>query len=221
MKPVIEIRNLHVEYRAGRKKPVAAIEDISIKVKKGEIFGITGANGAGKTTLLRVLATLILPAGGEVYIDGRHIVRDSEEVKLLIGFHSGEERSLYWRLSGRQNLAFFAALYNLSSCQTKKRIEELFEMLQIKEPDKMVYACSSGMKQKLLIARTLLHDPIVLLLDEPTKSLDAKTAHELRKFLKDECAQKAGKTIVWVTHNLKEAEDVCDRTAVMDKGRIV
>ncbi|MCK4244212.1 MAG: ABC transporter ATP-binding protein [Candidatus Omnitrophica bacterium] len=197
-----------------------ALDDVNFIVKEGEIFGILGPNGAGKTTLLKILATLILPTKGEAWLAGYHIIKEAEKVKLCLGFHSGEERSLYWRLSGRENLSFFATLYNLTSQRSRIRIKEILELLELKEPDKKVYLYSTGMRQRLSLARALIPDPPILLLDEPTKSLDPKSAYELRKFLKEELVKKRGKSILWVTHNLREAEEVCDRLAIMEKGKI-
>ena len=204
--------------RNSNEKITVAVENVNIEINEGEIFGILGLNGAGKTTFLKILSTLILPTKGNAYINGYNIIKESEKVKFSIGFHSGEERGLYWRLTGRENLYFFATFYNIGLKELKNRIEKLSEVLQLNGLDKNVYLYSSGMKQKLSIIRTLLHNPDVLLLDEPTKSLDFETAYEIRKFLK-ELSKNDGKTILLVTHNLKEAEELCDRVTIMEKGK--
>ena len=197
-----------------------ALDEVNLSVKEGEIFGVLGPNGAGKTTLLKILATLILPTQGEAYLAGYHLIKEPEKVKLSIGFYSGEERSLYWRLTGRENLSFFACLYNLSSDKSRIRIREILELLDLREPDKKVYLYSTGMRQRLSLARALIPEPPILLLDEPTKSLDPKSAHNIRKFIKEELVKQRGKTVLLVTHNLKEAEEICDRLTVMEKGKI-
>jgi len=200
-----------------RKREVIAFKDVSIKVKEGEIFGILGPNGAGKTTLIKVLCTLILPTSGKAFVDGHDIVKEEKEVKTSIGLVTGEERSFYWRLTGRQNLKFFAHLYNLSPSEAQRRIDEVLEFVGLKEKaDDKFYSYSAGMKQRLAIARALLNDPKILFMDEPTKSLDPIAAQNLRDFI-EKIVREQGKTVFLSTHNLTEAEQLCDRIAFINK----
>jgi ABC-2 type transport system ATP-binding protein len=220
MKFAIETVNL-TKYFFSRKRlkrrVVKAVEDINLKVKKGELFALLGPNGAGKTTLLKLLSTLILPTKGTAYLNGYNL-QEEEKVKESIGLVTGEERSFYWRLSGRENLYFFASLYNLK--RARKRVEELVTLLEIEEIDRRVQEYSTGMKQRLALARSLLNDPPVLLMDEPTKSLDPLAAQNLRKLIKGRLSAKEGKAVLFTTHRLEEAESFSDRIGIMDKGQL-
>jgi ABC-2 type transport system ATP-binding protein len=201
---------------------VTALNDVSLSIPPGEIFGLLGPNGAGKTTLIKILATLILPDSGEASICGHDLVRQPQHVRNVIGFVNSNERSFYWRLTGRQNLSFFASLWNLSDPEKTRRIEQLFDLVGLSEKaDTRFVKYSSGQQQRLSLARALLPDPEILLMDEPTRSLDPVAASGLQKFAKTELAGKRGKTILWCTHNLKEAEDVCDTLAIIHKGTVM
>ncbi|MFH1339582.1 MAG: ABC transporter ATP-binding protein, partial [Candidatus Omnitrophota bacterium] len=177
---------LRLDFR--HRQPVRALENLSFSLNKGEIIGVLGPNGAGKTTLLKIISTLILPDKGTVTVSGFQVGRNDNEIKSLIGLVAPGERSFYWRLSGRQNLEFFAAMYGLNKKEAKKKVEELFSVLKIdyKEQDRRFDSYSSGMKQKFALIRSLLNDPDVLLFDEPTKSLDYAAALEFRNFIKNE-----------------------------------
>lgn len=203
-----------------KKDRIIALQDVSFEVGQGEIFCLIGPNGAGKTTLLKILSSLVLPSSGEALVAGYDVVKDSIAVRNNIGLVSGEERSFYWRISGRQNLEFFASFYNVPKDQTQKRIQELIDLLDIHEPDRVVAKYSSGMKQRLALARALLHDPPVLLMDEPTKSLDPGSVKKFQKTIRDYLCQQQEKTILWATHNLHEAEKICDRVGVICDGRL-
>jgi len=228
----IETYNLSKEFTNSRKLPyfllspskkpktAPTVNNINLQIKNGELFGILGPNGAGKTTLIKMLCCLILPTGGTAKVVGYDILKDEEKVKASIGLISGDERSFYWRLTGRQNLQFFAALYNLTSNQAGTKIKELLEFFEIEEPDKRFQEYSTGIKQKLAIAKSLLNSPKVLFMDEPTKSLDPEAAQRLRVFIKDKIAKQQNITVFFATHNLEEAEYLADRLAVMDKGKI-
>jgi ABC-2 type transport system ATP-binding protein len=210
-----------LKHMFGKRDAIVALEDITFAMKKGEMFGLIGPNGAGKTTLLKILATLILPSKGRVLVDGHEVAAESIAVRKCIGLVSGEERSFYWRISGRKNLEFFATFYNLTKKLARDRIDNLIELLDMSAPDRMVGKYSSGMKQRLALARGLLHDPPVLLMDEPTKSLDPGSAEKIRKIVKEHLCLKEKKTIIWATHNLREAETVCDRIGLINHGRLV
>ncbi|MFB0534597.1 MAG: ABC transporter ATP-binding protein [Anaerolineae bacterium] len=198
---------------------ITAVDRVSLEVKRGELFGLLGPNGAGKTTLVKVLCTLILPNSGTATVNGYEL-SDEEKVKASIGLVGGEERSFYWRLSGRKNLEFFATLHGFSSLRITERIEKLAKLLDMEEfIDRRFDQYSSGMKQRLGIARGLLNEPQILFLDEPTKSLDPTSATRLRETIHD-LAHREGYTVMLVTHQLHEAEELCDRIAIMHKGRI-
>jgi ABC-2 type transport system ATP-binding protein len=203
-----------------RKKITLAVDSVNLQVKRGELFGLLGPNGAGKTTLIKILCCLILPARGTAKIAGYDILKEEEKVKASIGLVSGDERSFYWRLTGRQNLQFFASLYNLSRSYSKSRIEELLDLVGIKEPGKRFQEYSAGIKQRFAIAKSLLHNPEVLFMDEPTKSLDPGTAQKLLEFVKEKLVRQENKTIFFASHNLAEAEYFADRLAIMEKGKI-
>jgi ABC-2 type transport system ATP-binding protein len=204
------------------KPPVEAVHDVSFDVHEGEIFGLIGPNGAGKTTLTKMIATLIQPTEGQVTVKGYDSVRDDEDVRRNVGLAGAEERSFYWRLTGEQNLLFFARLHGLSSAKAKKRIGELVELLELEDMARRRFAeLSTGNKQRLSVARALLADPPVLLLDEPTRSLDPIAATRTRATIKS-LTQNAAKpvTVFLTSHNLAEVEELCDRVAIISRGQI-
>lgn len=203
------------------KKAVTALDDVSFSLAKGKILGILGPNGAGKTTLLKVLSTLILPEKGSAIINGYSLGRDDEKIKYSIGLALTEERSFYWRLSGRQNLEFFASLYGLSPKMARARIHELLGLFGIGYADKRFDSYSSGMKMHFALLRCLIHNPEIILLDEPAKSLDYRYAFTLRNFLKERLVKAQGKTIIFTTHNMNEALELADIFIVLDKGKLL
>jgi ABC-2 type transport system ATP-binding protein len=204
-----------------QKREITALGGVNIRVKRGEVFGLLGPNGAGKTTLIKTLCTLLLPNEGTAMVNGYDIVKEEREVKRSIGYVVNDERSFYWRLTGRQNLEFFAILNNLTPNWANRRIEEVLRLVGLEaNGDKRVKDYSTGMKQKLAIARGMLSDPEVLFLDEPTRSLDPVIARNLREFIRRNIAEGQGKTVFLSTHNLGEAEDLCDRLAIIDRGKI-
>lgn len=204
-----------------RPKIITVIKDINIKIKKGEIFGLLGPNGVGKTTLIKLLCTLILPTEGTAFINGYNIVKDDRKVRENISLVTGEERSFYWRLTGKQNLEFFAALHNIPSQEARQKINELFEIVGLKEKaDVILKNYSTGMRQKMAVIRALLNNSQVIFMDEATKSLDPLASQNLREFIQEKLIKEEGKTIVFATHRLEEAERLCDRIAIMNQGRI-
>lgn len=219
MRFAIETHNLTKVFRRGWNPGTVAVEGVNLHVQVGSILTILGPNGAGKTTLLRILAGLVLPSGGDAKICGLDTVQEDGRVRSLVGLSLGDDRSLYARLSGRQNLDFFAALHGMSRPEATQRIDELGNILEI-PLDQSVQASSSGIRQRILIARALLHDPPVLFLDEPTKSLDPASAQGLRGFIRETLAGYLSKTVVIATHNLAEAELLGDEIAIMKQGRI-
>lgn len=222
----IEIQNLKRVYRAqigvvNRKiKEVVAVEDISFDVQAGELFGLLGPNGAGKTTTVKMLATLLIPTGGTARVAGFDVVKQANEVRQRIGFIFGGERGLYWRLSGEDNLRYFASLYGVDPAVSKKRIPYLLEMVGLQgRGNERVGGYSRGMKQRLHVARTLLHDPDILFLDEPTIGLDPVGAREFRQVILNLQSQK--KTILLTTHYMFEADALSDRIAIINKGKVI
>lgn len=205
-----------------RRQSISALKGISFEVKKEELFGILGPNGAGKTSLIKILCTLILPDSGTALINGYDIYRHEKKIKKYIGYITSEERSFFWRLTGNQNLHFFGTLYNLSSEETKKRINYLVDLLDLKkEIDMPFMGYSSGIKQRLSIARGLLRNPELLLMDEPTRSLDPLAKLRLQQFIKENLVGEQKKTVFLATHDLLEAEYLCDRLAILSQGKIV
>ncbi len=222
----IEVTHLKRVYRATigvikrSIKEVIAVEDISFSVAAGELFGLLGPNGAGKTTTVKMLTTLLIPTAGSASVAGLDVVKQANEVRKRIGFIFGGERGLYWRLSGNDNLRYFASLYGVDPEVSKKRIPFLLEMVGLQgRGNERVEGYSRGMKQRLHVARTLLHNPDILFLDEPTIGLDPVGAREFRQVILN--LQAEDKTILLTTHYMFEADLLCDRIAVIDKGRVV
>ncbi len=201
-------------------KEIVAVDDVSFGIQEGELFGLLGPNGAGKTTTVKMLTTLLIPTSGSASVKGFDVVAQAEEVRKRIGFIFGGERGLYWRLSGVDNLRYFASLYSIDLDVTKKRIPYLLEMVGLNgRGAEKVQGYSRGMKQRLHVARTLLHDPAVLFLDEPTLGLDPVGAREFRQVILDLQSEK--KTILLTTHYMFEADALCDRIAVINHGCII
>ena len=203
-----------------RSKEVEAVRAVSFTIEPGELFGLLGPNGAGKTTTIKMLITLLIPTAGSARVLGLDVVKDAREVRKRIGYVFGGERGVYERLSGYDNLRYFAELYGVPPKLQKPRIEELLELVGLKGREhERAEGYSRGMKQRLHVARGLLHDPEVLFLDEPTIGLDPVGARELRSTIASLTA--AGKTILLTTHYMFEADALCDRIAVISKGKIV
>ena len=201
-------------------KEIVAVGDVSFDIQEGELFGLLGPNGAGKTTTVKMLTTLLIPTAGFASVKGFDVVTEAEEVRKRIGFIFGGERGLYWRLSGIDNLRYFASLYSIDPDVTKKRIPYQLEMVGLQgRGDEKVQGYSRGMKQRLHVARTLLHDPDVLFLDEPTLGLDPVGAREFRQVILNLQSEK--KTILLTTHYMFEADALCDRIGVINHGSIV
>lgn len=223
MGTMIEIKNLTKSFKRrnqkGRwkKERFFAVDHISLNIKKGEILGFIGLNGAGKTTALKMLAGLILPDEGNATIDGYDIVKDASILKTKIGFAGEFDRSFYWRLTGRQNLRFFAHLKNIHKAEA--RINELLDIFNLTESaNETSMRYSTGMKHKLVLAIGLLANPDILFLDEPLTGIDPATAVMIKKLMKEKFKNK---TIIWASHNLHEIEEMCDRIALIHKGKIV
>lgn len=199
-----------------------ALRGISLDVAEGEAVALLGANGAGKTTLLRVLATLLLPTRGRAQVAGFDAVGNSAAVRRRIGYHAGRDLGFYSRLTGRQNLRFFGRLNHLSDATIEERTRALGERFQLGEAlDRQTRSLSSGTIQRLSLLRALLHQPKVLLLDEPTRSLDAIAAVEFRRFLKTEVLAAHGTSMLFASHSLPEIELLADRVAILQEGTLI
>lgn len=206
-----------------KKKEVVAVDHISLKIKRGEFFGLLGPNGAGKTTYTKMLVTLLIPDEGEAWIDGFSILKEPVEVRKRVGWMMGETggRALYWRLSGYDNLMFFARLQNVPKDVAKRRINAMIKFLGLeKDIHKLVMNYSTGMRVKLMLIRALIHNPDILILDEPTLGLDVESARNVRMLLR-ELVDRAKKTILFTSHNMQEVEMLCDRMAVINRGKII
>ena len=216
---MIEITGVTKQFQ-NKKQYVTALKQVSLKVQEGEVLGLLGENGAGKTTLLRTIATLIEPSSGSVEVGGFHTVKQSEEVKKRIGVLFGSETGLYERLTARENLEYFGSLYGLGKHETKVRIEKLAKMFGMRDYlDRKVGGFSKGMRQKVAIARTLLHDPDIVLFDEPTTGLDITSSNTFRQLVHQ--LKREGKTIIFSSHIVEEVTMLCDRVAMIHKGELV
>ena len=223
---VVEVEQLARTYRTStgivrrRAVEVEAVRGVSFEIGKGELFGLLGPNGAGKTTTIKMLITLLLPSSGTARVLGLDVARDAREVRKRIGYVFGGDRGLYERLSGLDNLRYFAELYGVDPRRQRHRIAELLDLVGLagREREK-VEGYSRGMRQRLHIARGLLHDPEVLFLDEPTIGVDPVGARELRATIASLTA--TGKTVLLTTHYMFEADALCDRIAVIAHGQIV
>lgn len=215
------IETIGLTKRYGGSSGGDAVHGVNLSLPGGELFGLFGPNGAGKTTLIRMLSTLLAPTSGEARVNGFDIAREPAAVRASIGLVFANEHSFYGRLSGRQNLNFFAALQNLSPRQTRRRVDELLDVFALQpHANTMFQSYSTGMRQKLNVARALLHNPSVLFLDEPTKGMDVQTADTVRAMLKDDIVGRQGKTVFLTTHDLYEMEHLCDRIGVIADGQI-
>lgn len=205
-----------------RRGQVEVLRGVSLQIERGEFFGLLGPNGAGKTTLFKILATLVLPDSGEIEVGGHDVCSAPGAVRGLLTPVIADERSLYWRLSAVQNLNLFAALYGVGPQERERTAGRLLEAVGLSHAgSRMVGTFSSGMKQRLLIARALLSRPAVLLLDEPTRSLDPVSARDFRQFLREEIVGRQGCTVLLATHDADEAFELCDRLAVLDRGVVI
>jgi ABC-2 type transport system ATP-binding protein len=230
---VIEARNITKRFpttagykdlllRPFKREKITAVSDINFVIRSGDIFFLLGPNGAGKTTLLKILCGLIIPTEGVAFINRFNSVAESQKIRKEIGYVINEERSFYWRLTGRQNLKFFATLNNMSNSEIGKRIDDVLELTNLKDDaDKAFKNYSSGMKQRLAIARALLTDPGIVIMDEPTRSLDPLSVIMLKDFLNNTLMKKRGKTFLIATHDVKFVEAFEGGTiGIINKGKM-
>jgi ABC-2 type transport system ATP-binding protein len=218
----ISLARLKKFFRRKATEPVEALRDVSFDVREGEIFGLIGRNGAGKTTLTKIIATLVQPTSGVVSVGGYDTVREDVFVRAQLGLATAEERSFYWRLNIQQNLTFFARLYGLSDASARARIDELLARLELEPLARRRFGeLSTGNKQRVAIARAMLSSPHVLLLDEPTRSLDPLAAAQTRALI-NSLTRDTDKpvTVLLTSHNLAEIEELCQRVAIISRGQI-
>lgn len=231
--PALEVRGLRKTFRARRslgetlRRPfqaslVTALDGISCQVVEGEFYGLLGENGAGKTTFFKILSTLVAPDAGVAFVFGTDVRQQPALVRRLVGPVLASDRSLYWRLSAAENLRLYAALHRLPGGEAADRIRELLALVGLADVRaRLVGTFSSGMKQRLLLARALLARPRMLLLDEPTRSLDPIAARDFRDFLRRDIGRAQGCTVLLATHDADEVRDLCDRVGVLHRGRLI
>lgn len=201
---------------------VVAVDDLNLEIEDGELFGLLGPNGAGKTTTVKMLCTLLTPTSGRAWVKGLDVVKDANQVRKIVNRVAGGERMLYYRLTGRENLAYFAELYDVPAGEAGRRVQRVLDLVGMADrADDEVEKYSKGMKQRLQIARGLINNPQVLFLDEPTIGLDVDIAKDLRAFIRKQLIEDEGVTVLLTTHYLAEAEELCDRVAFIFKGKIV
>ena len=227
---IISVQNLSKVYQTKTgmlfkkktAKEVHALTNLSFSIKDGEFIGLLGPNGAGKTTLIKILTLLLLPTSGTFTINGfQGILHNEISIKSSVGAMLMGERGLYWKLTGRENLEYFCALYHLPKSMTKDRIHSLISLMNLENiADRPVETYSSGQKMKFAFLRTLVADPPILILDEPTVAMDVQGARELKKIVK-ELHEDQRKTILYSTHIMNEAEELSDRVLIIDHGQIV
>jgi ABC-2 type transport system ATP-binding protein len=206
-----------------KTRTVTAVDHLSLEIQRGELFGLLGRNGAGKTTLVKILCTLLPPDEGTASVNGFDVVKQQMQVKRSIGtIFSVGERGFFWRLTGYGNLEFYAAINNVPRHGRRERIMEVLDLVGMKDNAfELFQKYSGGMKRKLALARALLSDPPILLLDEPTTGLDAVSSRSIREFIRNDLSRKQCKTVLYTTHYIEEAAQICDKIAILHKGQLV
>jgi sodium transport system ATP-binding protein len=216
---MIEARGLSKVFRDKKRGQIRAVDNVSFICKPGQIYGLLGANGAGKTTTLRMLATILEPTGGTAIVCGHDVIDEPEKVRANVGFLSAAT-ALYPRLTSQEMVEYFGRLNGLDESTLKKRVDEIFSRLDMNSfRDRRCDKLSTGMKQKTSIARTLIHDPHVMIFDEPTIGLDIMTARTIIEFIR-ECRDR-GKTVIFSTHVMSEVEKLCDVIGIIQSGKLL
>jgi sodium transport system ATP-binding protein len=216
--PLVEVRELVKEFPDLRRGTIRAVDGVSFSVRAGEIFGLLGPNGAGKTTTLRIISTVLRPSRGTVQVCGFDVLREAAAVRRVIGCVSAST-AVYDRMTAREMVYYFGRLYGLPGRVVAQRAQDLFDRLNLSDPDRLGAKMSSGMKQKVSIARALIHDPPVLVFDEPTLGLDVLAARAVLEIITQLRAE--GKCVIFSTHIMREVEKLCDRIAIIHQGRIL
>jgi len=227
----VEARKLSRDYVStkrshvfGRKSTtvIRALDQVDFEIQDGELFGLLGPNGAGKTTTVKILCTLLEPTSGHAFVKGYDVIKDGGHVRKIVNMVAGGERMLYYRLTGRENLKYFADLYDVPKKEVTTRVNNLLELMGLSDrADDEVEKYSKGMRQRLQVCRGLINDPEVLFLDEPTLGLDVNIAKDLRNFIREKVVREQGKTVLLTTHYMYEAEEMCDRVGFLSKGKLV
>ncbi len=216
---MIEAQNLCKFFKDKKKGQIRAVDGLSFTCKPGEIYGLLGANGAGKTTTLRMLATILTPTSGTAKVAGFDVENQADKVRQNVGFLS-TATALYVRLTAKEMVQYFGRLHGLSEAELEKRINDIFKRLDMNEfSDQRCDKLSSGQKQKVSIARTMVNDPQVMIFDEPTATLDVMTARSIISFIR-ECRDK-GKTVIFSSHVMSEVQKLCDRIGIIHNGKIL
>ncbi len=227
----VEARQLSRDYVSTKRSHVfgkksttiiRALDRVDFEIHDGELFGLLGPNGAGKTTTVKILCTLLEPTSGHAFVKGYDVVKDGGLVRKIVNMVAGGERMLYYRLTGRENLKYFADLYDVPKRDVTTRVDNLLELMGLSDrADDEVEKYSKGMRQRLQVCRGLINDPEVLFLDEPTLGLDVNIAKDLRSFIREKVVREQGKTVLLTTHYMFEAEEMCDRVGFLSKGKLV
>lgn len=219
----IESRNVSRTFKSGKSGSVLkALDNVSMGIRKGELFGFLGPNGAGKTTLIKIFCTLLLPTSGSAYVRGHDVVKEASSVRKIINMISGGETPGYGILTVAENLWFFSQLYGIRGDVAKARVKELLEAVGLADQEKTrMNRLSSGMKQRLSVARGFMNDPEVLFLDEPTLGLDVLSAKKIRGYIRNWVNTHLEKTVLLTTHYMAEADELCDRVGIIHEGRVV
>jgi len=224
----IRTENLTRTYRRSRKKKdkaagdLIALDNVSLEIREGELFGLLGPNGAGKTTLIKILTTLLAPTSGSAWVDGKDVVKDARALRPLINMVSGGESCGYGVLNVRENLWLFTQIYGVSNADAKKRIDQMLQIVDLADKaSTRVSHLSTGQRQKMNFCRGFITDAKILFLDEPTLGLDVNAARSIRKFVREWLAERAGRTLLLTTHYMMEADELCDRLAIIDKGKVL
>ncbi len=222
----LEVDNLRKEFETKtgplfrkKRETITAVDGVSFAIDRGEIFSLLGPNGAGKTTTIKMLATLLIPTAGTARVFGHDVVREEATVRRLMTTVLPGERTLFWKLTVKENLRYFGSLYGLTKAYTERRIAELISFFGMEEKaNALVERLSTGQRQKIVLSRALLPDPQLILLDEPTLGLDPNAARQLRELIRS--VRDQGKTVLLTTHYMYEADELSDRVAIINKGRI-
>lgn len=218
----IRTEQLTRTYTRKKLPPFTALAGVDLDVRKGELFGLLGPNGAGKTTLIKILTTLLAPTAGRAWVNDLDVVDQADKVRPLINMVSGGESSGYGILTVRENIWLFARIYGVPTAVIKERTDEMLEVVGLKDKaDSRVSHLSTGQRQKMNFCRGFITDPTVLFLDEPTLGLDVNAARAIRKYIRKWVAEKPGRTILLTTHYMAEADELCDRLAIIDSGKVL
>ncbi len=223
----IRTENLTRTYRSRKKKgdpkgDLIALDGVTLEINEGELFGLLGPNGAGKTTLIKILTTLLAPSSGSAWVDGKDVVKEARTLRPLINMVSGGESCGYGVLNVRENLWLFTQIYGVSNADAKQRIDRMLQVVDLADKaSTRISHLSTGQRQKMNFCRGFITDPKILFLDEPTLGLDVNAARSIRKFVREWLAERAGRTLLLTTHYMMEADELCDRLAIIDKGKVL